>query len=183
MDRHVLVVGGTGMLSELVEALAREGGRLSLLSRRASAHARPGVAGFDCDYGDPAAFMRALDSALALHGPVDLAVAWFHNLRIEAPRRLAERVGAPGLPGRYFQVLGSAVADPDRPDRLALAARVAEGLPNCLLRQVILGYVADSGAPRWHEGHEVSAGVLAAICEDRSLSVLGTVTPWSGRPR
>ena len=45
MVPHVLVVGGTGMLSGLVEALAGDGGRLSLLSRRASMANRPGVTG------------------------------------------------------------------------------------------------------------------------------------------
>ncbi len=50
------------MLSGLVEALAGDGGRLSLFSRQASAF--PGVEGFDVDYHDEAAFRRALDTAI-----------------------------------------------------------------------------------------------------------------------
>jgi len=172
VPRHVLVVGGTGMLSELCKALAGDGGRLSLLSRHASA-----LGGFDCDYNDEAAFAAALAAAVARDGPPDLAVAWFHTLKIVAPRLLAEAVR-----GRLFQVLGSAVGDPAHPDRLARAASIAEDLPDCALRQVVLGFRREYGRSRWHTGAEVSAGVLAAIVADRPLSVVGTLEPWSARP-
>lgn len=173
MDPHILVVGGTGMLSGLVEALAGDGGRLSLLSRHASRAARPGVAGYDVDYHDETAFVAALDAA----GPVDLAVAWFHTLKIAAPRRLAERIN-----GRLFQVLGSATGDPAYPDRLATAARVAAGLPNCRLRQVVLGFQLGDGRSRWLSDAEISGGVLEAVRADLTLSIVGQVEPWSARP-
>ncbi|HEX4710123.1 hypothetical protein [Phenylobacterium sp.] len=80
MAPHILVVGGTGMLSGLVEALAGDGGRLSLLSRRASVFGGANITGYDVDYYDDSAFMAALDAA----GPIDLAIAWFHTLKIGA---------------------------------------------------------------------------------------------------
>lgn len=175
MAGHVLVVGGTGMLSGLVEALAGDGGRLSLLSRRASQAA--GEAGFDCDYHDDVAFARALAAAVARSGPVELAVAWFRTLKIAAPRMLAEQVR-----GRMFQVLGSGAADPARPDRLKIAAAVAGGMADCRLRQVVLGFVAEDAGSRWLTNAEISAGVLEAIRADRALSVIGQVEPWTARP-
>ncbi|WP_334165488.1 hypothetical protein [Phenylobacterium sp.] len=181
MGPHILVVGGTGMLAGLVEALAGDGGRLSLLSRRASAHGLPGRA-FDCDYHDAAAFTAALDAAVAGQGPIDLAVAWFHSLRLAAPRRLAERVGREGAPGRLFQVLGSGVADPAKPGRLRFAAAVADGLPACRLRQVVLGFRLADGGARWLTDAEISEGVLRAVRQDLPLSVVGVVEPWASRP-
>jgi hypothetical protein len=178
MAPHILVVGGTGMLSGLVAALAGDGERLSLLSRRASSFGRPGVTGYDVDYHDETAFSAVLDAA----GPVDLAVAWFHTLKIAAPRRLAERVGSPAGPGRLFQVLGSAAGDPSRPDRLALAAETAFGIPDCRLRQVVLGFEVEGGHSRWLTDAEISAGVLAAVRSDAVLSVVGRVEPWSAKP-
>ena len=178
MAPHILVVGGTGMLSGLVEALAGDGGRLSLLSRRASRFAHADVTGYDVDYYDEAAFVAALDTA----GPVDLAVAWFHTLKIPAPRLLAERVGRPDQPGRLFQVLGSATAEPARPDRLAIAADVATGLANCRLRQVVLGFKVEERRSRWLTDHEISDGVLQAVRTDRAFSIVGQVEPWSARP-
>ena len=161
------------MLTGLVEALAGDGGRLSLLSRHASQH--PG--GFDCDYHDEEAFGRALAAAAEHNGPVDLAVAWFHTLKIAAPRLLAEQVR-----GRMFQVLGSGVADPAHPHRLATAAVVADGLTDCRLRQVVLGFRLVDGRSRWLTNDEISAGVLEAVRSDRPLSLIGQVEPWSARP-
>lgn len=181
MGPHILVVGGTGMLAGLVEALAGDGGRLSLLSRRASARGLPARA-FDCDYHDEAAFVTALDAAVAGQGPIDLAVAWFHTLKIAAPRRLAERVGTRNAPGRLVQVLGSATADPARPDRLRTAAAVADGLPHCRLGQVVLGFRVEAGGARWLTDDEIAQAVLRAVREERPFSVVGQVEPWSARP-
>jgi hypothetical protein len=175
MSGHTQIVGGTGMLSGLTRALAGDGGRLSLLSRHASAF--PGVDGFDCDYHDEAGFQAALDQAITRSGPVELAVAWFHTLKIAAPRRVAERVV-----GRMFQVLGSATADPAHPDRLETARRVGEGLPLCALRQVVLGFEIENGRSRWLTDNEISQGVLGAVRADAALTIIGQVTPWSARP-
>ena len=175
MSPHILVVGGTGMLSGLVEALAGDGGRLSLLSRHASSVA--GENGLDCDYHDTDAFSAALEAAVERSGPIDLAIAWFHRLKIAAPRLLAEQVE-----GRLFQVLGSATADPAHPDRLGRAADVAEGLPACRLRQVVLGFKLAPGGARWLTNAEISQGVLDAVSADRALTIIGQVEPWSARP-
>jgi len=175
MSPHILVVGGTGMLSGLVEALAGDGGRLSLLSRRASTVA--GENGFDCDYNDTKAFIAALGAAVERSGPIDLAIAWFHSLKIATPRLLAEQVD-----DRLFQVLGSATADPGHPDRLGRAASVAEGLPACRLRQVVLGFKLTAGGARWLTNAEISEGVLEAVSADRALTIVGQVEPWSARP-
>jgi hypothetical protein len=148
------------------------------LSRHASAFSRGAVTGYDVDYHDEAAFVAALDAA----GPVDLAVAWFHTLKIPAPRRLAERMGSPAGPGRLFQVLGSATADPAHPDRLATAAGVGAGLPNCQVRQVVLGFQTEGGRSRWLTDVEISGGVFDAARADRAYSVVGQVEPWSARP-
>ncbi len=182
MGPHILVVGGSGMLSGLVEALAGDGGRLSLLSRRASRSQLAGAAGYDCDYHDEATFTAALEAAIAAAGPIELAVAWFRDLRVRAPRRLAERMGAADRPARLFQVLGSATADPARPERLTAAAVIAAGLPNCRLRQVVLGFQVAGGRSRWLTDDEISRGVLEAIRADRPYSVVGQVEPWSARP-
>lgn len=175
MAPHILVVGGTGMLSGLCRALAGDGGRLSLLSRHASKAA--GADGFDCDYYDEAGFVQALDAATARSGPITLAVSWIHTLKIPANRRLAERVR-----GRLFQVLGSAAADPDHPWRLDLGRAVADGLPDCALRQVVLGFKIEDGRSRWLTNDEISAGVLRAIQADLTYSIIGQSEPWSARP-
>lgn len=177
---HALMVGGTGMLSAAAEALAADGWRVSHIARHAAAFAkgRAGQAGFDADYHDADAFGRALAAALAWGGPAGLGVAWFRTLKLDSPRLMAKALGAPDRPARLFQVLGSRTAHPDHPDRLPRAAAVAEGLPDCRLRQVVLGFRVESGAVRPNTNEEISAGVLEAIGADRVLTVVGQVDPW-----
>ena len=81
-----------------------------------------------------------------------------------------------------FQVLGSATADPAHPHRLASAAIVADGLVDCRLRQVVLGFRVVGDRSRWLTNDEISAGVLDAVRNDRPLSVIGQVDPWAARP-
>jgi len=179
---HALVVGGTGMLAGAVRGLLARGWSVSVLARRASAFAmrQPGVVGLDCDYNDADAFAATLNRARDGEGPIGLAVGWFHTL---APSPiLAGRTGAADAPGRFFHVLGSAMADPERPDRLARAARAAEAAPHCAYRQVVLGFTLQGPGARWLSHEEISAGVLKAIDEDAQVSTIGVTRPWSARP-
>ena len=109
--------------------------------------------------------------------PIDLAIAWFRTLKTAAPRLLAEQVNGP-----LFQVLGSATADPAHPYRLGRAASVAADLPDCRLRQVVLGFKVVEGAARWLTNAEISQGVLEAVSADRAVTIIGQVEPWAARP-
>jgi uncharacterized protein YbjT (DUF2867 family) len=176
---HALVVGGTGMLRAAVLGLAagrevtvvaRGRGDLDSL-RRASASVHPAAV----DYRDAAAFAGALDGAVAARGPFNLAVAWIRSDAPEAALAAARRVAGP-----FFHVLGSAAADPSRPDP-GRRARF-EALPGVAYREVILGFVVEGGRSRWLTDAEISRGVLDAVAADRSRTVVGAVDPWSARP-
>jgi len=177
---HALVVGGTGMLRAAVVALARD--------REVSVVARPGrrvealalevprVHAAPADWRDGAAFEAALDAAVAARGPFDLALAWIHSdaapgAAIAAARRVR---------GRFLLVLGSASADPSRPE----ASRRAEfeALPGVSFHEVVLGFVVEGGRSRWLADAEITRGVLDAIARPGPRSVVGVVTPWSARP-
>jgi hypothetical protein len=83
---------------------------------------------------------------------------------------------------RYFHVLGSAAADPSRPDHLAQVRETVCQSAFIAYRQVVLGFVNEPARARWLTNGEISSGVLDAIAADRELSIVGTVTPWSSRP-
>jgi NAD(P)-dependent dehydrogenase (short-subunit alcohol dehydrogenase family) len=182
MTGHALVVGGTGMLAGAVRGLVQGGWRVSVLARRASAFAmrEPGVVGLDCNYNDTDALVATLNRARDGEGAIDLAVGWFHTLG-PAPM-LATRTGCLGTPGRFFHVLGSAMADPEHPERLARAAHAADGAVHCFYRQVVLGFVLEGEGARWLTNDEISAGVLKAIDVDAAVSAIGVTRPWSARP-
>jgi len=183
---HALVVGGTGMLSGLCHRLLRDGWDVSAVARHASAFAarmqQPALIGFDCDYTDDDALDCALDDVSTRARPFRLVVAWIHSTAPDAARRIAARVAAPEAAMRFVHVLGSAVADPARPDRLdAWRNRVASGLP-IDYAQAVLGFVVEGGRSRWLTNAEISDGVYQAAMSARGFSIVGTVAPWSVRP-
>jgi hypothetical protein len=183
---HALVVGGTGMLSGLCLRLAEDGWGVCVLARNASAFAartkRDNLAGFNCDYTDAPALDRALDDILERASTVRLVAAWIHPTAPDAARRIGARFARPGATLRFVHVLGSAVADPARPERLeALRERVAAGLA-LDYAQAVLGFVVEGGGSRWLTDSEISAGVYDAALSARGLSIVGTVEPWSARP-
>jgi hypothetical protein len=134
------------------------------------------------DYRDGPAFATALDRTIKDHGPLSLAVVWMHAGTGGGPRRIAQRMPDVGRTSRYFHVLGSAVADPSRPDELAHVRDVVCQSAFIAYRQVVLGFVNEPSRARWLTNDEISGGVLDAIAADRELTIVGTVTPWSARP-
>jgi hypothetical protein len=134
------------------------------------------------DYRDGQVLAAALDEAIKDNGPISLAVVWMHAGTGGGPRRIAQRMPDAGRTSRYFHVLGSAAADPSRPDELAQVRDVVCQSAFIAYRQVVLGFVNEPSHSRWLTNEEISAGVLEAIAADRELTIVGTVTPWSARP-
>jgi hypothetical protein len=81
--------------------------------------------------------------------------------------------------GIYCAVLGSASADPARPERLAEWRSL---IPAPKLRLAVLGFVVENGQSRWLTDAEISDGVGRALESDDPVTIVGTVTPWSARP-
>jgi len=183
---HALVVGGTGMLSGLCLRLVQDGWDVSVVARHASTFAarakHTGLVGFDCDYTDGDALDRVLDDVSMRPRPLRLVVAWIHSTAPDAARRIAARAVMPDAALRFLHVLGSAVADPARPERLdAWRNRVVSGLP-IDYAQAVLGFVVEGGRSRWLTNAEISDGVYQAAMSARGFSIVGTVAPWSVRP-
>jgi len=132
----------------------------------------PAVIPLVCDYNTDQAI-----AVLAGFSP-DLVVAWIHGRVPTFRRALAARVRSGG---RFVQVLGSAHGDPSRPERLEEMQAVANDLP-LRYRAIVLGFAVERGISRWLTDDEISDGVFAAVIDDRPLSIVGTVTPWSARP-
>jgi NAD(P)-dependent dehydrogenase (short-subunit alcohol dehydrogenase family) len=175
---HDLVIGGSGMLAGLVEAIARQGRRVSVIARgrerlQSLAARHPDIHPLPLDYTDDA----ALVAALAAHGPFARCVAWMHDDSTARALRIARQVSEV-----YCEVLGSASADPARPERLAEWRALFEPLVAPKLRLAVLGFVVEAGASRWLTDAEISDGALRALESTDPVTIVGTVTPWRARP-
>jgi hypothetical protein len=176
---HVLVVGGTGMLRDVVRFLAKQHDVTVVARDRAKLEAlvakAPTIYAAPVDYGKTRAFEKELKLAIEARGPFTLAVAWIHSDAPEAAMAAAKHVQ-----GRFFHVLGSEVADPATPD---LGRRAAlEELPDLEYHEVVLGFVRGERGSRWLTNEEIVRGVLTSLAWAKARTVVGTVVPWSAHP-
>ena len=176
---HVLVVGGTGMLRDVVRFLAKEHDVTVVARDRAKLEAlvakAPSIYAAPVDYRKTRAFDAELGLAVKTRGPFSMAVAWIHSDAPDAPLVAAKRVQ-----GRFFHVLGSEVADPGNPDPERREKFMA--LPDLTYHEVVLGFVRGPTGSRWLTDAEIVRGVLTAVAWAKPRTVVGTVVPWSAHP-
>jgi hypothetical protein len=180
MAEHNLVIGGSGMLSGLVEEIARSGRLVSVVARGSArlqrlAARHPNIHPLPLDYTVDAAFDAGLEAAAHLRGPFSRCVAWMHDDSQERALKIARQVTAV-----YCEVLGSASADPARPERLAEWQTLFSPPPKLCL--AVLGFAVENGTSRWLTDAEISTGVGRALESHEPVTIVGTVTPWSARP-
>jgi hypothetical protein len=171
---HALVVGGTGMLAGLCDALAADGLQVTVVGRdparlrRVAARSRR-IHPLSADYERIPAFAAALAVAACARGPIELAVCW---IRSWAPQSLLAVASAVAPGGRLFHVLGSGHSDASAP---AIAELERRG--DLRYRRIQLGAVVEDGGRRWLTDEEISGGVHAAILADRPNYLVGTAAP------
>ncbi|HVO01960.1 MAG TPA: hypothetical protein VMT54_07145 [Candidatus Cybelea sp.] len=179
---HDLVIGGSGMLVGLVESLARRGRQVSVVARgmdrlRRLAARHPNIHPLPLDYRDGAALEAGLAGAISARGPIRRCVAWMHDDDRDRALKIARMVQ-----DIYCQVLGSASADPAKPEELMHWRQLFAPLRAPVLRLAVLGFVLDGDHARWLSNAEISAGVGRALMSAEPVTIVGTVTPWSARP-
>ena len=179
---HDLVIGGTGMLAGLVDALAQAGSRVTVIARgrerlQRLAARHPDIHPLPLDYYDDWALGKGLAEAVRDRGPIARCVAWMHDDSMERALRIARQVGEV-----YCQVLGSASADPAQPERLQQWEDLFRPVGKPVLRLAVLGFVVESGGSRWLTDAEIGSGAGRALAGADPVTIVGTVTPWSARP-
>lgn len=173
------------MLALLCETLAQEGRTVSVVARgrerldRLASRAPAGlIRPLPVDYRSLDCLEQNLLSATRDAGPIDRAVCWMHSNAPEGPLLVARHVQA-----RFCHVLASASEDSARPDLLAhWRERFAGARPDLEYRAIVLGFVHEGDRSRWLSDAEISSGVKYALERGSSLSIVGSVTPWSARP-
>lgn len=170
LPRRTLVIGGTGMLLDVLAKLLGAGDEVYSVSRRSPTLHHPRLQPLLLDYRDT----DVLGATLAPYAPFDRAVVWVHAVAPAAPEVAAQRVQ-----GDFFHVLGSAAADPARPDPARRARFEALGVR---YHEVILGFQRLAGQSRWLTHAEISAGVWDAVQDPQPRCIVGTVEPWDARP-
>ena len=191
MDRinHLLVIGGTGMLSQAALTLAEHSDAISIVARTRKSLDSLGSRLLDSpvvynpiqiDYQSTALLEKALQAAIESYGPIDLVVAWIHSNAPDVPLIVASIAAEKSLAVDFFHVLGSSSADPQSvPNPIELRLRE---IPALIYHKVILGFVIEGGDSRWLTNQEISRGVIDAVSANAPEHVVGVIRPLSMRP-
>ncbi|MCB2231174.1 short-chain dehydrogenase [bacterium] len=185
---HCLIVGGTGMLRNVGVVFAEAGHRVSVVARNKErliglvrdTQRSPGVINpIVADYTQTEEFEKKIGEAIAILGPISVAVLWIHANSGDAAGAVSRLLGNQTEPCQVYHVLGSQAADPTKQtaDRSPF-----EQLEHVSCRSVVLGFKQEPAGSRWLTDDEIASGVLDAIANDRIDSVVGTVEPWDERP-
>lgn len=180
---QALVIGGTGMLSDLVTWLAEKYQCVSVIGKSWSRMERlihdsgdlaERIVPISVDYTDREKLLDAVRKNLWRNGPVDLLVAWIRSGYIDSLSAVAEEIsGHTNDDWRLFHVRGT----------LNLSERRTPNLPDHVkYREVVLGFKIEEDGSRWLTDDEIWKGVRDAIVNDDTFSVVGTIEPLDSMP-
>jgi hypothetical protein len=179
---HALIIGGTGMLKKTTEYLSENYDTVSVICRnknRIDARLK-NINPLILDYTNYEALSGNISEAMEKFGAIELVVSWIHSTAPLAPKLFAEKINSSRKPFRFFDILGSAYADPSKnnEDR----KNIFKEYDNLIYRKIILGFVIENGSSRWLTNDEISSGVIDAVKNDLPEKIIGTVSPWEKRP-
>lgn len=179
--KHVLVIGGSGMLAKASCWLASHVEQVSVVGRSQHRLNRlvemyPNVNPIAVDYYDHEQFRKKIRQSMADNGRFELVVAWIHNQEKQILGIVSEEIHRISKDSwQLYHILGSSSNLQD----ILKEMNVEEP---CEYHQIQLGFVIENGRSRWLTHEEISDGVIQGIQSRAKKHLVGTLTPWSRRP-
>lgn len=181
--KHVLVVGGTGMIAKATQWLNEQGYHLTLIARNRKKLQRVSE---DCnfpernhlismDYRDSENLKKQIQDSQNQYGAFSIVLAWIHSIAPNALEIIMEEVSKNQERFKLFHVLGSS-------NDLQAIRRKMVVSDQCEYYQIQLGFVIEGQRSRWLTNEEISDGVILAIRDEKPITVVGTLEPWNMRP-
>ncbi|CDQ20028.1 Rossmann-fold NAD(P)-binding domain-containing protein [Halobacillus karajensis] len=177
--KHALVIGGTGMLTDVSLWLADNGYVVSVIGRNKSKHENmraksqyPGlINSLMVDYRDHALLENLVTNAIDSYGPITLVISWTPSLgSLELINRI---VCEKSQSWKLFQVMGS---------RRYFEENKLEVPYGCHHRRIYLGFIREGNQSRWLMNNEIAGGVIKSVEEGHSESIIGVLHPYEKRP-
>ncbi|MDA8193455.1 MAG: short-chain dehydrogenase [Thermaerobacter sp.] len=181
---HVLILGGSGMLSgvalqlladgHLVAVVGRSRGPLQRMVVRAGAAADRLVT-LRLDYYDIPRLRGWIAHEQLMQGPIETVIAWVTPPADEVLQAVAAEVNEyqAAVGWTLLHVLGSRAAREHQDPVLT---------GPCRYRTVTLGFIREGTGVRWLSNQEIAQGVYLALAATGPY-IVGQVEPWQERPQ
>lgn len=181
MAKEALVIGASGMLTEVSRWLARQGYQVTVLGRdpvklsrvRDGSTHPESIHLLPQDYHQTDCLRQAMEELVEKRGPMDVVVAWIHSTAPHALPVIVEELSRPEKRWQLLHVCGSGAwrNPPKEPTSEA-----------CVYRRVVLGFRCTDEHSRWLTNDEIAAGVIDALQTTERQRIVGQVEPWDKRP-
>lgn len=156
---HALVVGGTGMLSNVSLWLVNKGYHISIISRNSEkmihlihkSTKKFAITPLLVDYTNEKELKQKLLHTIIQNGEIKLLIAWIHPYAKNALNLILKEIPNKNL--KIFHILNS------RSDLKQIKSKLCLS-ENYLYRQIQLGFIIDNDCSRWLTHEEISNGVI-----------------------
>lgn len=180
--KHVLVIGGTGMLTKVSLWLADQGYIVSVVGRdkqklyKLTDLNKQQIIPISVDYYNLKDFEIAIHNSVVSKGPYELVVAQIHSNDIKIIDIISSE-NSKAAPNEWslYHVLGSS-------ENIQDILREITDVQNYNYYQVQLGFMMENNSTRWLTHNEISSGVIDCIRTKSKKYIVGTLTPWEKRP-
>lgn len=181
--KHALVVGGTGMLSDVSLWLVNQGYHVSIVARKpermeelmSKTVSSEKITPLFVNYRNEEKLQEKINGTIKKNGNINIVVAWIHSIAENALPIIINEVAKSQNEWELFHILGSST-DLDEIQQKTIVPN------NCLYHQVQLGFVIEGNHSRWLTNKEISNGVIEAIKGKRQVLTVGQLEPWEDRP-
>lgn len=185
--KHILIVGGTGMLVGAVNSLIEKNCKISITGRnkakldsfiKNNPESAQNINLINSDYTDTQNFLSAIQKSEDKFGIVDTAILWVHSDGTNTLIKLIEYLVSRNRNVVIYHIKGSASYKPD-----AIKIPGIENLKDEIdYREVYLGFMNENGNSRWLTDKEVSDGVIYAFENNLKNHTIGITEPWELHP-
>lgn len=181
--KHILIVGGTGMLKGATEHFIEQGNIVSVMARneekllqlREKFPVKRGrIWPIAQDYRDSDKAIQKVKKAARMFVRIDMAILWIHDTGQEFSERVKRLLFLHNPKVKIFQLRGSASKNPLELSQDVWYKKYPDGF-----REIFLGFKTENGAPaRWLTNSEISEGTISAVKKDLATYNIGEVNEW-----
>jgi len=177
---HILVVGGTGMLTgfcvdmtkveEVVSVVGRNLVRFDRLAKKCEGNIGK-INPVITDYSNIEELTDQLKHCFYLFGTPTLIVSWIHSPSAgahETIMRLTKQASCD-----YYYLSGSLKSE--KLLQVDEVEQMAVQFTNINFHKVVLGFIKEANSKRWLTNEEISKGVLKAALSGEKVSVVGVL--------
>ena len=181
--KHALVVGGTGMLSDVSLWLVDQGYHVSIVARNpermeelmGKTVSSEKITPLFVNYTNEEKLQEQISDTIKKNGNINIVVAWIHSIAENALAIITNKVSKNQKEWELFHILGSSTDLDKIQQKISVPG-------NCLYHQVQLGFVVENNHSRWLTNKEISLGTITAIKTKQKQMIVGQLEPWEDRP-